>query len=130
MLQARSHKKEVILVHFRDREIGMALNMVLNLRKLTFEHFILLTLDEISCQNVLKAFPKAGEEYLMCVSMTMKGSRDSAVYSERQAIVNSQASAKLVLCPEHESDRSSCQRMCELPIQHMQLCMPTVTAAC
>ena len=61
MLQARSHKKEVILVHFRDREIGMALNMVLNLRKLTFEHFILLTLDEASCQHVLKAFPKAGD---------------------------------------------------------------------
>jgi len=47
-------------VHFRDKEIGMALNMVLNLRKLTFEHFLLLTLDEISCQYVLKAFPKAG----------------------------------------------------------------------
>ena len=64
MLQARSHKKEVILVHFRDREIGMALNMVLNLRKLTFEHFLLLSLDEASCQHVLKAFPKAGKHTL------------------------------------------------------------------
>lgn len=59
-MQARSHKKEIILVHFRDKEIGMALNMVLNLRKLTFEHFLLLTLDESSCQLVLSAFPKAG----------------------------------------------------------------------
>ena len=48
-------------MHFRDKEVGMALNMVLNLRKLTFEHFILLTLDEASCQHVLKAFPKAGD---------------------------------------------------------------------
>lgn len=60
-MQARSHKKEVILVHFRDKEIGLALNMVLNLRKLTFEHFILLTLDESSCQHVMMAFPKAGK---------------------------------------------------------------------
>ena len=59
-VQARSHKKEIILVHFREKEIGMALNMILNLRKLTFEHFILLTLDESSCQLVLSAFPKAG----------------------------------------------------------------------
>lgn len=59
-MQARSHKKEIILVHFRDKEIGMALNMILNLRKLTFEHFLLLTLDESSCQVVLRAFPKAG----------------------------------------------------------------------
>ena len=64
MLQARSHKKEVILVHFREREMGMALNMVLNLRKLTFEHFLLLTLDEASCQHALQAFPKAGEHAL------------------------------------------------------------------
>ncbi len=61
MLQARSHKKEIILVHFRDKEVGLALNMVLNLRKLTFEHFLLLTLDEGSCEIVMQAFPRAGE---------------------------------------------------------------------
>ena len=52
-------------MHFRDKEIGMALNMVLNLRKLTFEHFLLLTLDESSCQLVLSSFPKAGSQLLV-----------------------------------------------------------------
>ena len=50
-------------MHFRDREVGLALNMVLNLRKLTFEHFLLLTLDESSCEAVMHAFPKAGEVF-------------------------------------------------------------------
>lgn len=48
-------------MHFRDKEVGLALNMVLNLRKLTFEHFLLLTLEESSCKTVMQAFPKAGE---------------------------------------------------------------------
>ena len=60
IMQARSHKQEIILVHFRGRELGMALNMVLNLHRLSFEHFLLLALDESSCQLALKAFPEAG----------------------------------------------------------------------
>ena len=59
-MQARSHKQEIILVHFRGKELGMALNMVLNLHRLSFEHYLLLTLDESSCQLALKAFPQAG----------------------------------------------------------------------
>ena len=47
-------------MHFRGKELGMALNMVLNLHRLSFEHFLLLALDESSCQLALKAFPEAG----------------------------------------------------------------------
>lgn len=57
-------------MHFRDKEVGLALNMVLNLRKLTFEHFLLLTLDESSCETGMQAFPKAGEfstALLICI---------------------------------------------------------------
>ena len=49
-------------MHFRGKELGMALNMVLNLHRLSFEHFLLLALDESSCQLALKAFPGAGAQ--------------------------------------------------------------------
>lgn len=59
-MQARSHKQEVILVAFSEPELPLALNMVLNLRKLTFEHFLLLGLAETSCLHAAAVISDIG----------------------------------------------------------------------
>ncbi len=60
-MQARSHKGEVILVAFSEPELPLALNMVLNLRKLSFEHFLLLGLDEACCLHAAAVISDIGE---------------------------------------------------------------------
>lgn len=58
--QARSHKGEVILVPFSEPELPLALNMVLNLRKLSFDHFLLLGLDEACCLHAAAVISDIG----------------------------------------------------------------------
>ena len=58
--QARSHKGEVILVPFTEPELALALNMVLNLRKLSFDHFLLLGFDEACCLHAAAVISDIG----------------------------------------------------------------------
>lgn len=105
-------------MHFREREIGMALNMVLNLRKLTFEHFLLLTLDEASCQHVLQAFPKAGERTVSagCAWLWQSGVCLPGADHQRSSI------CKAVAVSHHRQlRRSSCQQTVYLPKEHISL---------
>ncbi|CAL8471215.1 g10757 [Coccomyxa elongata] len=59
-LQARSHKGEVILVPFTEPELALALNMVLNLRKLSFDHFLLLGFDKACCLHAAAVISDIG----------------------------------------------------------------------
>lgn len=58
--QARSHKGEIILVPFTEPELALALNMVLNLRKLSFDHFLLLGFDEACCLHAAAVISDVG----------------------------------------------------------------------
>lgn len=72
-------------MHFRGKELGMALNMVLNLHRLSFEHFLLLALDESSCQLALKAFPEAGGRAAHG-ALTLQGANVAQYSVRRQGI--------------------------------------------
>ena len=59
-LQARSWLNESVLVPFRGHELALALNVALNLRKLSYDHTLLLALDQASCLRAAGAIPDIG----------------------------------------------------------------------
>lgn len=60
MPQARSWLNETVLVPFRGHEMALALNVALNLRKLSYDHTLLLALDQASCLRAAGALPDIG----------------------------------------------------------------------
>jgi hypothetical protein len=65
VLQARSYRQEVILLAFSGPDLELALNMVLNLQRLSFEHFLLLGLDEANCLHAVAAVGNIGARMLL-----------------------------------------------------------------
>ena len=59
-LQARSWLNETVIVPFLPQELALALNMALNLRTLSYDHTLLLSLDQGSCLKAVAAIPDLG----------------------------------------------------------------------
>ncbi len=59
-VQARSWGNETVIVPFGGPDLGLALNMVVNLRALSYDHVLLLGASEDACRKAVVAIPDLG----------------------------------------------------------------------